>query len=387
MIAQGNSYLSNNINISNDRYITLNSENPGNKKRLGDRTLFSHSVDGKRYYSSLDAEIYFGETYIDNVVQISWGIEQATMPLFGYNSYTFDDIAIGARQISGSFVINFTKSGFMYDVLRNVQAVNRSTLNVPEKLNDSSNLNWTSHFDKEHKASWDRSFNIRVGYGDYNKEGKDTSMIVLYCVQITGCQQVIGVDGAPIAEAYTFIARDVRYDVKGIPEKDVVSNDKNDSNTSNALPENQFNILIVPVGITEIGGSSSNRNSTNSTNADVDGITGAAPTLPNQVTLPKYYIKVKYSCGGGEVNDIKLTMKRENGEIINPSALSIGNNNEITYEIPREFHRKIKAAFDSQKSLGATNVYLNCDFRVIYAINGKIQSPYSSTNKKVYLTQ
>lgn len=386
MNAQGNSYLSNNININKDRYITLNNESTGNRKRLGDRTLFSHSIDGKRYYSSLDAEIYFGETYIDNVVQISWGVEQATMPLFGYNSYTFDDIAIGARQISGSFVINFTKSGFMYDVLRSVQAVNRSTLNTPEKLNDPANLNWTSHYDKEHKASWDRSFNIRVGYGDYNKEGKDTSMIVLYCVQITGCQQVLGIDGAPIAEAYTFIARDIRYDITGIPEKDPVITDENNSNSSIGTTQNQFNILLVPLGIIEEGTSSNARNS-NRSSTDVDAITGAAPTNPNQIPIPKYYIKVKYSCGGGEVSDIKLTMKKANGEVINTSALSIGNNNEITYEIPREFHKSIQSEFNSQRSLGATSLYLICDFRIIYAINGKIQSPYSSTNKKVSLTQ
>lgn len=380
MNAQGNRYLSNNININKDRYITLSNENPGNKKRLGDRTLFSHSVDGKRYYSSLDAEIYFGETYIDNVVQINWGVEQATMPLFGYNSYTFDDIAIGARQISGSFVINFTKSGFMYDVLRSVQAVNRSTLNTPEKLNDPANLNWTSHYDKEHKASWDRSFNIRVGYGDFNKEGRDTSMIVLYCVQITGCQQVLGTDGAPIAEAYSFIAKDIRYDIKGIPEKDPVSESDN-SNSATELPKNQFNVLLVPLGFSEIGNNPSNKSP--ASNPDVDAVTGAASGF----TIPQYTLKLKYSASGGKVSDIKLTMKRENGEIINSSALSLGNNNEITFTIPREYHTKIYRSFEYQRTLGATTPYLICDFKIIYSMNDKIQAPYTSSNKKVSLTQ
>ena len=65
MLPQGNNYLSKNININMDRYKNANSISRG--KRLGDRTLFSNSIDGKRYYSSLDAEIYLGDIFVDVV--------------------------------------------------------------------------------------------------------------------------------------------------------------------------------------------------------------------------------------------------------------------------------------------------------------------------------
>lgn len=214
MASQGKSYIATNINTTPERYITGNN-------RLGDRAITSNIIDGKRYFSSIDAEIYIGganSSYIDDIVQISWSVEQATMPLYGYNSYTFDDLAVGIRQITGSFIINFTKSGYLYDILRKTEGVNRASFY--ENLPSDNNLIWTSNFHKEHTASWDKSFNILIGYGDYNKNSDKTTLILLHCVQLTGCQQVLGADGSPIAEAYSFIAKDIRYEVSGIPDND-----------------------------------------------------------------------------------------------------------------------------------------------------------------------
>lgn len=215
MNPQRNNYLSRNIAVNPNRY---NGSLKQDAKRLGDRTLFSQSVDGVRYYSSLDAEIYFGEKYLDDLVQIQWSVEQATMPLFGYNSYVFDDIAIGARQIQGAFTINFIKTRFLYDILQSQTAVDRSSLF--DHYYGNENLMPNSNLEREHMPMWDRSFNIRVGYGDYNKQGKDTSMLVLYCAQITGCQQVLSTDGSVIGETYSFIAKDIRYDMNLSSSKD-----------------------------------------------------------------------------------------------------------------------------------------------------------------------
>lgn len=347
MAAQGNNYLSKNLDINKNRYI--NSTN-----RLGDRTITSNTVDGKRYYSSLDAEIYFGETYIDEIVRISWAVEQATMPLFGYNSYTFDDLAVGARQVSGSFIVNFTKSGFMYDVLRSLQAVNRSSLNVSEELNDPVNLNWSSNFEKEHKASWDRSFNIRVGYGDHTKGGAHTTMTVIHCVQITGCQQELGLDGAPIAEVYSFIAKDIRYELlASTPNSDTRNADN--SNENEFIDKEEFVIVITPEKITKPNGKE------------------------------KYEIKVTHKAEGGKVRDIKLTLKDHNNKKINNASISIGKDVDSTIEIPPEHTKKINDIFTLQKKEGIKNPYLNCDFQIIYTKNDMEKAPIYSNNKKVYL--
>ena len=48
MGSQGNSYLSKSININNNRSLSSNTT-------LGDRTITSNIIDGKRYFSSIDA--------------------------------------------------------------------------------------------------------------------------------------------------------------------------------------------------------------------------------------------------------------------------------------------------------------------------------------------
>lgn len=232
MNPQNNNYIATPFSVSNDRYIYDN-------RRLGGRTITSNIIDGKRYFSSLDAEIYFGginSKYIDELLQINWAVEQATLPLFGYNSYTFDDLAVGARQVSGSFVINFTKSGYLYELLRSIDGVNRASFyeNIPPE----ENINWKTKFDKHHTASWDKSFNIIVGYGDHKNQGFSTSLTLIECVQLTSCQQILSVDGTPIAESYTFIAKDIRYEntmtsgdgTENIPPSTEIEKDDNTKN-------------------------------------------------------------------------------------------------------------------------------------------------------------
>jgi hypothetical protein len=38
-----------------------------------------------RYYSSVDADIYLGNQFLDEVVSIAWQVQQNATPLFGYN--------------------------------------------------------------------------------------------------------------------------------------------------------------------------------------------------------------------------------------------------------------------------------------------------------------
>ncbi len=75
------------------------------------------SAQLKRYYSNIDAEIYINGEWIEDVNSIQWDIQQKTIPLYGFNSYTFDDIARGTRIISGRFTINFTKPRFLEEAI------------------------------------------------------------------------------------------------------------------------------------------------------------------------------------------------------------------------------------------------------------------------------
>ena len=382
---QGDNYLSHNIGLNTQRYINARNDVADRRTRLGDRTLYSQNLDGKRYYSSLDAEIYFGNTYIDDLVQITWAVEQATMPLFGYNSFTFDDLAVGSRQVQGSFVVNFTKARFMYDVLqeigKNGVAVNRSTLNTPEALNKEEPIVWDSYWEKEHKPSWNRSFNIMIGYGDYNKNkpeesGYNTSAIILYCVQLTGCQQVMGVDGAPIAEAYSFIARDIRYDEK-IDEKPTLTEQKETTDEKTLAIDNAFAMTIENMNLTKKPGYNVDKNIMDAT--DVGRVSA---TYYNDYTF-----NADFKYGGGTITNILVTFKRSTSTVINSTAFSVGTSSPINYGIPSEASSVINKEIQSQKAMGATQYYLLVDMTIIYEKDGVAQSPYYIHNKKVYLTQ
>jgi hypothetical protein len=62
----------------------------------------------------------------------------------------------------------------------------------------------------------DSGFNILIGYGPMNeKNGMKASETAhsIIGVQITGVSQIIGGEGQPVAEQYTFIAKDLDGDV------------------------------------------------------------------------------------------------------------------------------------------------------------------------------
>lgn len=325
MGSQGNSYLSKSININNNRSLSSNTT-------LGDRTITSNIIDGKRYFSSIDAEIYFGgldNVFVDDIVQINWSIEQAVMPIFGYNSYTFDDIAIGARQVNGMFTINFTKSGFLYDVLASVEPMNRATFyqHIPE----DTNIKWSSIFDKEHLPAWDRSFNIIIGYGDYKQGGTNTTMTLLYCVQLTGCQQVLAPDGSPIGEAYSFIAKDTRFEINDLPQV---------SDEGKGADENKDEFIF----------------NINSGNIEI---------VNNIATL-----FVDYQNDNGDIKSIIITIRNYKHNILINKAIDVSDIiAKKSHEFDEEVSQILLKNIDNMKTVGIEEFYVYIDFKIGYSIN------------------
>lgn len=355
---QNNSYLSKTINISNDRYV--NSTN-----KLGDRTITSNVVNGKRYFSSIDAEIYFGgssSTFIDELIQITWSVEQSALPLFGYNSYTFDDLAVGARQVMGSFIINFTKSGYLYEVLKNAESVNRSSFYTNKP--DNSNLSWSSNFHKEHSASWDKSFNIIIGYGDYNKNTEKTSLILLQCVQITSCQQVLSIDGIPIAESYSFIGKDVRYGVDDIPEVDATKPEE-DTTTDEDEDDEDFMFNINSMYI--------NRKCTY--------------VKDEMKEVIEYEFNIDdYECSdGGEPKKTQIKFMNFEGNALKNSAVELSFKQSTSFVIPQEYATLIERDLTKQKNNGFLNenMFIYCDLTIYYSQNSSNLIPYYINKQKV----
>jgi hypothetical protein len=157
-------------------------------------------ADKKRYFACNDAEMYFAtddgkECFIDDLMQISFQMQQQAMPIFGYNSYVFDDIAVGARTVSGEFVINFTQKNYMYDVIEALSGLKQK--------------------DPKKNALWTNKFNMVIKYGSKsNKQDLGSTELFIKNVQLTGCSQMLGPTGIPVGEVYGFIAQDVTPPIK-----------------------------------------------------------------------------------------------------------------------------------------------------------------------------
>lgn len=207
-----------------------------NTARLGDKTLYANVIQKNysnipqelkdtRYFSGGEADIYFGDTYIDETTEISFAVSQNTMPVYGYNSYVFDDIAQGSRVIQGTFTVNFTRASYLYDVLNTLSTVKGTRLGI----DSASNTRYISQ--KETSPMWNKCFELVVSYGGYGaKKSSNTvdlsTIIVLKGVRLVSSEQQLNILGEPVFERYAFIARDIDFAQKGTPDTTTVSEDQ-----------------------------------------------------------------------------------------------------------------------------------------------------------------
>lgn len=183
-----------------------------NEQRLRHRPHIVNTANNRyennvRYYSSVDADIYFGNMFIDEVVSVAWQVQQNAMPIFGYNSYTFDDMAVGNRIVSGQFAVNYTQSNYLTKVLNDLTKISRKMYGednpATSKFTDSDRI-------RRNTPIWDAGFDLMVGYGEKYNDSYE-SLIILDCCQITGCTQQLDYNGEPVIEVYSFIARDMKF--------------------------------------------------------------------------------------------------------------------------------------------------------------------------------
>lgn len=178
-------------------------------KFSNDRDLITstttYSGAQKRYFSSLDAEIFIGGERILDIVRIDFSYEEKKMPYYGFNSFTPSKIFVGQKLVQGTFVINFTEAGYIAKLL---QRIDQSTL--------------ANEFDLIGQACSDANaplfglqFDILVGYGGYNIKSElslNNTYLKIQGVCINGYQQILDVSGEPVMETYSFIAKTIEFD-------------------------------------------------------------------------------------------------------------------------------------------------------------------------------
>lgn len=187
------------------------------------KTADGFTIDGaymKRYYSVIDAEIYFGNEFVEDVAYIDWNVNQNVIPLFGYNSYTYDELARGSRIIQGVFDINFTSPNYLFNILKTAteQSITNMAsyvVHVPAESQAAidTSLNGKGIDGNNRGPIWPETFDIDIIYGQNTGIGNPVH-IFLEGVAIQSCQQVMSgnaTESTPnIRERYTFIAKDIK---------------------------------------------------------------------------------------------------------------------------------------------------------------------------------
>ncbi len=166
----------------------------------------------KKYYSTIDAEVYFGDEYVEDAHDIQWQIIQQTQPLFGYNSYVFDEIAKGNRIIQGSFSINFRGANY-FDILLSKAKITDTYTKTYTIGGTSSNPQDDEEKGKiidesDKKPLWDVRFDIDVICMN-DARGGGPAHLVLQDTAISTCGQAVAASGGVMQQHYTFIARDI----------------------------------------------------------------------------------------------------------------------------------------------------------------------------------
>ena len=200
------------------------------------RNAFSFSSEEfKKYYSSLEMEIYFGggTDAISDLLGLQFVVQQNAMPLFGYNSYTFDDLAVGSRIVNGTFSLHFTRPRMLYeltqlppDIVENYfltqgepspqEDLEDKDEEVEQELEEIESGGTVNTFSE--RPLWDGRFDIVIQYGDPINE-KDRILpparITILDVQIISSTQGHDISGEPVVDTYNFIARDIMFEDPG----------------------------------------------------------------------------------------------------------------------------------------------------------------------------
>ena len=193
---------------------------------LRDRNKFTSTVNTsfgqKRYFSSLDSEIYFGAKQVDEIVAFDFTISEPKLPIYGFNSFYANRIVSGRRQIQGTFAVNFTGVFYILNILNEIDdsvmkaaythvgtdtAVDYESLVYRCEGDDSTGLGIGN------SAVFKKIFDVTLSYG-YGKSDNRTfngCYQTLVGVQIVDYRQALDTEGNPILDMYSFIAKDLRY--------------------------------------------------------------------------------------------------------------------------------------------------------------------------------
>ena len=163
-------------------------------------TSVVNTPDGyRRYFSSIDTDVYFGEERIDEMVAFNFSYAEEKLPIYGYNNFRAKRIITGRKTIQGTFATNFIGPYYILEKLSKTEG----TLY-------SSNYDDITYCSEDDKDLFNKPFDIIISYGEAKDQGSFNSSIqILTGCRITSYQQAFDTSGEPILDMYSFIAQDL----------------------------------------------------------------------------------------------------------------------------------------------------------------------------------
>lgn len=78
--------------------------------------IYPNTDDGK-YFTATQAQIYIGNLFIDEAVNLQFAFQGNRIPIYGYSSEEADAFARGKCLVQGQLAINFVTEGYLYTAL------------------------------------------------------------------------------------------------------------------------------------------------------------------------------------------------------------------------------------------------------------------------------
>ena len=134
------------------------------------------------YFSGANVTVVLDGKNLIECAGISFVVNEANQPAYGYASNLYDVVLPGRRIIQGSFVVNFNTSDDQHELVRDLET-NSFLTKKP-------------------------TFDIKIEYGSQMAEGEETWIFLRNCFLISR-GQTIQVSENVILEEYGFIARNI----------------------------------------------------------------------------------------------------------------------------------------------------------------------------------
>lgn len=177
----------------------------------------------KKYYSDISAELYFNGHWFEDINAVQWQVQRQTYPLFGYNSFIYDDVALGNRIIYGAFTINFTEPDKLKNIISQSKIEDKADTNTASYENLSKKEHETTITidgkqtsligNDAHATIWSPRFDIDIVFGEADPLGSAVILpkhIILWDCHLMGSQIMTSANDGVLQESYQFLARDFK---------------------------------------------------------------------------------------------------------------------------------------------------------------------------------